>query len=82
MSDQSKSSTKEIEEIVLQIRKQSTQMVTQTNASLKDSQRLTDILARASESTREVTDSTKQITEGIQVIHGASKKIEDVQAKF
>lgn len=82
LSDQSKSSTKEIEEIVLQIRKQSTQMVTQTNASLKDSQRLTDILARASESTREVTDSTKQITEGIQVIHGASKKIEDVQAKF
>ncbi|MFT8565722.1 MAG: methyl-accepting chemotaxis protein [Liquorilactobacillus satsumensis] len=82
LSDQSKSSTKEIEEIVLQIRKQSTQMVTQTNASLKDSQRLTDILARASESTREVTDSTKQITEGIQVIHGASKKIEDVQGKI
>ncbi|KRM96877.1 methyl-accepting chemotaxis sensory transducer [Liquorilactobacillus aquaticus DSM 21051] len=79
LSEQSKESTKEIEEIVGKIREQSTDMVQQTSESITDSDKLTGKMQRSGESTQEVFDSNKEIIEGIEKIFEFGKRLEDIQ---
>ncbi|GAJ26306.1 methyl-accepting chemotaxis protein [Liquorilactobacillus sucicola DSM 21376 = JCM 15457] len=81
LSEQSKSSTKEIEEIVGEIREQSTDMVQQTSKSIADSDKLTSKMQRAGESTSEVFDNSQEIISGIEKIYEFGQRIEKIQGQ-
>lgn len=81
LSEQSKTSTKEIEEIVDKIREQSSEMVQQTTESIADSDKLTSKMQRSSDSTQEVFESNQDVISGIGQMFASSQKIEAVQTE-
>ena len=79
LAEQSKASTKEIEAIIEEIRKQSSQMVKQTSASVKGGVRQTNLIKEAISSSKEVFQRSSYMIEGIHHIEAASARIENIQ---
>ncbi|GAJ26304.1 hypothetical protein JCM15457_1227 [Liquorilactobacillus sucicola DSM 21376 = JCM 15457] len=79
LSDQSKDSTKEIENIIQKIQGQSSEMVKQTSDSLAGGEKQTELIKNAIESSRDVYSKGLNILEGIHHIEKASSHIEGIQ---
>ncbi|MBM7544769.1 methyl-accepting chemotaxis protein [Weissella beninensis] len=79
LAEQSKDSTKEIENIISQIRDKSTQMVEQTSASVAGGEKQTNLIKRALESSQEIFERSAEMVAGITAVETASKQIEQIQ---
>ncbi|KRL02123.1 methyl-accepting chemotaxis protein [Liquorilactobacillus capillatus] len=80
LSDQSKDSTKEIEDIIGKIQDQSAQMVKQTSDSVTGGKKQTELIKNAIGSSRDVYSKGLNILEGIHKIEKASSQIENIQS--
>lgn len=81
LSEQSKSSTKEIEELIDKIRTQSQQMVKQTTDSLAGGQKQTDLIVKSIESSQEVSKRSELMITEIRKLTKSSQKIVMIQNK-
>ena len=81
LAEQSAASTKEIENIIDNIKQQSTAMVDKTNSSVEGGQKQSKLIQDAIESTMEVFKRNQDMAERVAGVAEASTKIEEVQAK-
>jgi methyl-accepting chemotaxis protein len=79
LAEQSKNSTKEIEEIIETIQRQSLNMVEQTTRSLDGGEKQTDLISEAITSTQEVFRRNTTIFDSIQEIKHSTSHIASIQ---
>ncbi|MDC7954053.1 methyl-accepting chemotaxis protein [Liquorilactobacillus mali] len=79
LSEKTKNSTKEIEEIIQKITKQSADMVSQTAASVAGGQKQTELIENAIDSSQEVFKKSSKLLGKIIEVEEYSKKIKEVQ---
>ena len=79
LSEKTKNSTKEIEEIIQEITKQSADMVNQTAISVAGGQKQTALIENAIDSSQEVFKKSSKLLEKIVEVEQYSKKIKEVQ---
>lgn len=79
LSEQSKTSTKNIANIIEKIRQQSTEMVKQTAASLNGGKKQADLIQKSVNSSQEVFDRSNLMIAGIKKLAETSQQIEKVQ---
>lgn len=79
LSEQSKTSTKNIANIIEKIRQQSTEMVKQTAASLNGGKKQADLIQKSVNSSQEVFDRSNLMITGIKKLAETSQQIEKVQ---
>lgn len=82
LAEQSNSSTKEIENIIAQIRKQSTDMVEKTTTSLASGEKQTDLIAEAIKSTLNVHHHNETMGANIQKVKLVAAEIGETQKKI
>lgn len=81
LAEQSAASTKEIENIINQIKDKSHEMVNKTNHSIKGGQKQSELIQEAIKSTSQVFKSNQTMTEQVAEVASASANIEEVQSK-
>ena len=81
LAEQSAASTKEIEDIIDNIKNQSTEMVDKTNSSVEGGQKQSKLIQEAIKSTMEVFKRNQEMAQKVAGVAEASDKIEEVQAK-
>ncbi|WP_334117114.1 methyl-accepting chemotaxis protein [Ligilactobacillus sp.] len=81
LAEQSAASTKEIEDIIDNIKKQSTEMVDKTNSSVEGGQKQSKLIQEAIKSTMEVFKRNQEMAQKVAGVAEASDKIEEVQGK-
>ena len=81
LAEQSAASTKEIEDIIDNIKNQSTEMVDKTNSSVEGGQKQSKLIQEAIKSTMEVFKRNQGMAEKVAGVAESSTKIEEVQAK-
>ncbi|MCT4396349.1 methyl-accepting chemotaxis protein [Periweissella beninensis] len=81
LAEQSKASTKEIENIIGQIRDKSAAMVEQTSASVAGGEKQSQLINDALASSQAVFEHSNQLIEKIHQVNAASGKIEKIQAQ-
>ena len=81
LAEQSAASTKEIEDIIDNIKNQSTEMVDKTNSSVEGGQKQSKLIQEAIKSTMEVFKRNQEMTQKVAGVAKASDKIEEVQGK-
>ena len=81
LAEQSAASTKEIEDIIDNIKNQSTEMVDKTNSSVEGGQKQSKLIQEAIKSTMEVFKRNQEMTQKVAGVAEASDKIEEVQGK-
>ncbi|MBD8999048.1 MAG: methyl-accepting chemotaxis protein, partial [Lactobacillus ruminis] len=81
LAEQSAASTKEIEDIIDNIKNQSTEMVDKTNSSVEGGQKQSKLIQEAIKSTMEVFKRNQEMAERVAGVAESSTKIEEVQAK-
>lgn len=79
LAEQSNDSTKEIESIIEQIRKQSTDMVKKTTASLESGEKQTGLITEAIKSTMNVYKHNEAMGTNVQKIHEGTEEISGTQ---
>lgn len=79
LSEKTKKSTKEIEDIIREITRQSSDMVSQTAASIAGGQRQTKLIGDAIDSSQKVFKKSSKLLEKISEVEEYSKKIKEVQ---
>jgi len=79
LAEQSNDSTKEIEGIIGQIRKQSTDMVKKTTSSLEGGEKQTDLITQAIKSTMNVYQHNEAMGENVQKITSSTAEIGETQ---
>lgn len=79
LSEKTKKSTKEIEDIIREITRQSSDMVSQTAASIAGGQRQTKLIGDAIDSYQKVFKKSSKLLEKISEVEEYSKKIKEVQ---
>lgn len=82
LAEQSNSSTKEIENIIAQIRKQSTDMVEKTTTSLASGEKQTDLISEAIKSTLNVHQHNETMGVNIQKVKNVAAEIGETQKKI
>ena len=81
LAEQSAASTKEIEDIIDNIKNQSTEMVDKTNSSVEGGQKQSKLIQEAIKSTMEVFKRNQEMAQKVAGVAKASDKIEEVQGK-
>ena len=81
LAEQSAASTKEIEDIIDNIKNQSTEMVDKTNSSVEGGQKQSKLIQEAIKSTLEVFKRNQKMAQKVAGVAEASEKIEEVQGK-
>ena len=81
LAEQSAASTKEIEDIIDNIKNQSTEMVDKTNSSVEGGQKQSKLIQEAIKSTMEVFKRNQEMAQKVAGVAEASDKIEEVQGK-
>ena len=81
LAEQSAASTKEIEDIIDNIKNQSTEMVDKTNSSVEGGQKQSKLIQEAIKSTMEVFKRNQEMTQKVAGVAEATDKIEEVQGK-
>ncbi|MFT8424295.1 MAG: methyl-accepting chemotaxis protein [Liquorilactobacillus sp.] len=81
LSDQSKTSTKEIIEILGKIRNDADEIANKMNISIEGGEKQTQLIEHAITSSKNVFDVNQELILGIQEIEEASQKIEKIQNK-
>ena len=81
LAEQSAASTKEIEDIIDNIKNQSTEMVDKTNSSVEGGQKQSKLIQEAIKSTMEVFKRNQEMAQKVAGVAEASEKIEEVQGK-
>ncbi len=81
LAEQSAASTKEIEDIIDNIKKQSKEMVDKTNSSVEGGQKHSKLIQEAIKSTVEVFKHNQEMAKKVAGVAEASDKIEEVQGK-
>ena len=81
LAEQSAASTKEIEDIIDNIKNQSTEMVDKTNSSVEGGQKQSKLIQEAIKSTLEVFKRNQEMAQKVAGVAEASEKIEEVQGK-
>ena len=81
LAEQSAASTKEIEDIIDNIKKQSTEMVDKTNSSVEGGQKQSKLIQEAIKSTMEVFKRNQEMAQKVAGVAEASDQIEEVQGK-
>ena len=80
LAEQSAASTKEIEDIIDNIKNQSTEMVDKTNSSVEGGQKQSKLIQEAIKSTMEVFKRNQEMAQKVAGVSEASEKIEEVLA--
>lgn len=75
LSEKSKASTKKIEELIIKIKEQSSNMVKQTSESLEDSQKQTQLIDTSIDSSKEVSKHSELMIDGINELANISQEI-------
>ncbi len=81
LAEQSAASTKEIEDIIDNIKKQSTEMVDKTNSSVEGGQKQSKLIQDAIKSSMEVFKRNQEMATKVANVAKSSDKIEEVQGK-
>ena len=79
LAEQSAASTKEIEDIIDNIKKQSMEMVDKTNSSVEGGQKQSNLIQEAIKSTMDVFKQNQEMVQKIAGVAESSKKIEEVK---
>ncbi|KRL05521.1 methyl-accepting chemotaxis protein [Liquorilactobacillus oeni] len=82
LSEQTKTSTKEIEKLIKEITNESTQMVQQTDDSVAGGKEQSKLLQRVGVSSQQVFEKNTQLIQDIHQVEKASKKVETIQASI
>ena len=79
LAEQSAASTKEIEDIIDNIKKQSMEMVDKTNSSVEGGQKQSNLIQEAIKSTMDVFKQNQEMVQKIAGVDESSNKIEEVK---
>ena len=79
LAEQSAASTKEIEDIIDNIKKQSMEMVDKTNSSVEGGQKQSNLIQEAIKSTMDVFKQNQEMVQKIAGVAESSNKIEEVK---